>query len=54
MKRFIGFSLLLMGASSFAFAGMAPSPEIDPSAAAGAVALLLGGVAVLRARRRKQ
>lgn len=32
---------------------VAAAPEIDPAAAAGAMTLLLGGLAVVRGRRRK-
>jgi MYXO-CTERM domain-containing protein len=52
MMRFMGLSLLLVGAATFAFAGVPPSPEIDANSAVGAVALLGGGLLVLRARRR--
>ncbi len=53
MSRLIGFSLLLVGASSFAFAGATIAPEIDGASAASAVVLLSGGLLVLRARRKK-
>ena len=49
------FSLvvLLLLASSAAYARpAAPAPEIDPSMAVGAFALLAGSIAVLRARLR--
>jgi len=53
MSQFFGFSLLLVGASSFAFAGGVIAPEIDGASAVSAVALLSGGLLVLRARRKK-
>ncbi len=53
MSKFIGFSLLLLGAANFAFAGGVSTPEIDGASAVSAVALLSGGLLVLRARRKK-
>jgi hypothetical protein len=53
MSRLIGFSLLLVGAANFAFAGVIQAPEIDGASAASAVVLLSGGLLVLRARRKK-
>lgn len=53
MFKLIGFSLLLAGAASFAFAGSIAAPEIDGASAASAVVLLSGGLLVLRARRKK-
>ena len=53
MSKFISFTLLLVGAASFAFAGSATTPEIDGASAASAIALLSGGLLVLRARRKK-
>jgi hypothetical protein len=52
MTRIIGLGLLLVGMASFALAGI-PSPEIDAHSAASAVALLGGGLLVLRARRKR-
>jgi LPXTG-motif cell wall-anchored protein len=52
MVRIVGVTMLLIGVSSFAFAG-AVAPEIDPSTGVGAIALLGGGLIVLRARRKK-
>jgi hypothetical protein len=54
MIRVIALSLFFVGAASLAFAGASPAPEIDASSAIGAVALLGGGVLVLRARRRSR
>jgi LPXTG-motif cell wall-anchored protein len=53
MKKLIGFAFLMMGVAGVAFAG-GPAPEIDPSAAVGAIALLGGGALVIRGRRRKR
>jgi LPXTG-motif cell wall-anchored protein len=54
MTRLIGLSMLLMGAAGYAFAGAVITvPEIDASSAVGALALLSGGLLVLRSRRRK-
>jgi hypothetical protein len=52
MKRVIGFTMLMLGASTYAFAGFTV-PEIDASSAVAAVALLSGGLLILRARRRR-
>jgi hypothetical protein len=55
VTRLIGFSLLLAGAASSAFAGgvVTVAPEIDGASAATAFVLLSGGLLVLRARRKK-
>jgi len=53
MSKLIGFSLLLIGAASFALAGTTAAPEIDGASAASAIVLLSGGLLVLRARRKK-
>ncbi len=52
MKQLLGLSLLTLGSAVFAFAGAVP--EIDPSSAGSALALLTGGLVVLRARRAKK
>ncbi|HTP35664.1 MAG TPA: hypothetical protein VMJ75_25975 [Candidatus Acidoferrales bacterium] len=53
MSRVLGFTALLF-VTTAAFAGSVASvPEIDASAGAGAVALIAGGLVVLRARRKK-
>jgi hypothetical protein len=44
--------LMLMGISGFAFAGTVP--EIDAAAGVGALALLSGGLLVIRGRRKRQ
>lgn len=53
MLKFISLSCLVIVTASFAFAGEAVAPEIDGASAVAAVALLSGGLLVLRARRRK-
>ena len=53
MSKIIGFSMLLAGSASLAFAGIAIAPEIDGASAVSAVVLLSGGLLVLRARRKK-
>jgi hypothetical protein len=53
VSKFIGFSLLLTGTASFAFAGITIAPEIDGASTASAIVLLSGGLLVLRARRKK-
>ena len=52
MTRLIGMAMLLLGAAGYALAGQL-SPEIDASSGVAAVALLSGGLLVLRGRRRK-
>jgi hypothetical protein len=47
------FALILLGTATFAFAGTAPVPEIDGNTAASAVALVSGGLLILRGRRKK-
>jgi hypothetical protein len=53
VSKFIGFSLLLAGAASFALAGPTAAPEIDGASATTAIALLSGGLLVLRSRRKR-
>lgn len=52
MRRLIGFTFLFLSATTFSFAGISVAPEIDASSAVGALALLTGGLLVLRSRRR--
>ena len=54
MKKIIGLAMVLMGMSVSAFATPFPVPEIDASTGASAVALLSGGLMVIRSRRKKQ
>jgi len=51
MQKVLGMLLLLAGASVFALGGPASVPEIDPGSAGSALALLSGGLLVLRSRR---
>ena len=51
MKKLLGYSMLLIGAAVSAHAGNI-TPEIDPSSGVAALALLSGGLLVLRARRK--
>ena len=54
MKRIIGLAMVLMSMSVSAFATPFPVPEIDASTGASAVALLSGGLMVIRSRRNKK
>lgn len=49
----VGLLLLLAGLANVAFGATQTVPEIDASTATSAVALLAGGVMLLRARLRK-
>lgn len=53
MYKFLGLSLLLMGAASSAFALDVVAPEIDGASAVSAVVLLSGGLLVVRARHKR-
>jgi hypothetical protein len=52
MTKVLGWTMLLMGAAGRAMAGVTV-PEIDGGSAVAAVALLSGGLLILRARRGK-
>jgi hypothetical protein len=52
MIKVLGFAVLVMGMATAMFAGSS-SPEIDASTGAAAVALLSGGLLVLRGRRKR-
>jgi LPXTG-motif cell wall-anchored protein len=52
IQRTLGVAILLAGTATFALATI-QTPEIDPGSAAAALALLSGGVLVLRGRRKK-
>jgi hypothetical protein len=54
MAKLTGLALLLMGMAGFAFAGQLVVPEIDVTTGVGALALLSGGLLVIRARRKRQ
>jgi hypothetical protein len=49
----IGTMIMLFASASFAFAGQNPTPEIDANMAGSALALISGGLLVLRSRRNK-
>ncbi|MBZ5606397.1 MAG: hypothetical protein LAO79_29250 [Acidobacteriia bacterium] len=53
MKTLFGLGLLVLGAAMTCLAGPSVAPEIDPSAGAGAIALVAGGLMVIRSRRKK-
>lgn len=53
MKNLFVLTLMVMGLSSSAFAGNV-APEIDASTGAAAVALVSGGMLVLRSRRKQK
>jgi len=52
MKKVVEIGLILAGMANVAFAGTVSAPEIDASAGVAAIALLTGGILVLRGRRR--
>ena len=54
MKKLFALTCLALGSATFMFAGANPVPEIDASSGAAALALLSGGLVVLRARRAKK
>lgn len=51
MIRLFGYAVVFLATASFAMAVPASVPEIDASSAGSAIALLGGGLMVLRARR---
>jgi len=53
MQKVLGMALMMVGASSALMAGAIAVPEIDASTGASALAILAGGILVLRARRKK-
>jgi hypothetical protein len=53
MKKLLGLSMIFLGATGSMFAG-AVTPEIDASTGAAALALVSGGLMVLRSRRAKK
>jgi hypothetical protein len=52
MLKLIAVALLVVGCSAVAMAG-SNTPEIDPASGANALALIAGGLVVLRSRRKK-
>jgi len=53
MTRITGFVLLLVGVSSFAFAGIPAAPEVDAGFAGCAIVLIGGAALIIRSRLRK-
>ncbi len=52
--KLLGMAFLLIGVAGFAGAGTPnPAPEINAGTAGSALALLVGGLLVLRGRRKK-
>jgi uncharacterized membrane protein HdeD (DUF308 family) len=54
VTKVVGTILLLIGMAGFAFAGQVTVPEIDAATGVGALALLSGGLLVIRARKKRQ
>jgi hypothetical protein len=50
-RKIAGLTLLMLGASLHCMAGLAVVPEIDPAGGGAAIALLAGGLLVIRSRR---
>jgi hypothetical protein len=53
MQKVLGMVFLIVGASSALMAAIVTVPEIDASTGVSAVAILAGGILVLRSRRKK-
>ncbi len=54
MQKILALALLMIGTSAACLAGATGSvPEIDASSGAAAIALLAGGLLVIRSRRKK-
>jgi hypothetical protein len=53
MQRLLVLLLLGVGFSAVAMAYPQPTPEIDPTSGASALALIASGLIVLRSRRKK-
>lgn len=52
--RLLGYTILIAALSASAFAGTpAPVPEVDASSFGSALALLSGGILILRGRRKR-
>jgi hypothetical protein len=54
MLKAAGAFLMLIGMSSFAFGCAVQAPEIDAASGVAALALLTGGLLVIRTRRKAQ
>jgi hypothetical protein len=52
MRKLVAVALLVVGFSVMAMA-LPSTPEIDPASGANAVALIAGGLLILRSRRKK-
>jgi hypothetical protein len=52
-RKIAGLTLLMIGASLHCVAGLVIAPEIDPAAGGAALALLAGGLLIIRGRRTK-
>ena len=52
--RFLALTVLLIGSAVSAMAGTVPVPEVDASTGASAMALLSGGLLILRARKNRK
>ncbi len=53
MRKVFGLAWLIVGSSLCCLAGQAAVPEIDAASGGAAVAVLAGGLLVLRTRRKK-
>jgi LPXTG-motif cell wall-anchored protein len=53
MTRCLGLTALIAGLASAAFAGTFVAPEVDATSAAAAIALVGGGLLILRSRKKK-
>jgi len=53
MQKLIAIALFAIGSTVVAMASAANVPEIDPAAGANALALIAGGLLILRSRRKK-
>jgi hypothetical protein len=51
--KFITIALLLLGVSSFAFAGTTAAPEISAASGVAAITLVSGALLVIRGRRKR-
>ena len=54
MKKIVGLTMVLLSTGGSAFAGFAMVPEIDATTGAAALAVLSGGMLILRSRRTKK
>ena len=53
MRKLTGLALMLLGVAGIASAGVPTVPEIDGPTATSALALLAGGLLILRARKKR-